>query len=496
MIIKILSILFLVVCSKFGFSQLSKIDTIAVAKVYMASKEYEEAGLLLKLYQQDNYNDLEANWLYALLLSYQGENSKSIKFFENALQVSPDNQQVKFDFAKSLFYSANLEAANEILLEIKNNKEDQAEVMYMLAYISYWQFDFKEVKRRIKEFETAFPESNRLHDLKIELELATSPVLNIGIEYQTDNQPLNYFNQEIEFGSHITNMLNPKFKFSNYFLSNSQHIYEYNLNNSFVFGKKGFSINLGAGVYKNFNDKSNWIGQAELEKKIFQKLTLKVGYIKSAYFSTIASSTVNLTQNNAFTIIEYKNPKLMTINALYNYQFFDDNNNIQTFGLWILSKDFRINKVAFQLGYGYNYSNSKYNNFTSKVPLSTIILDIDAYNPIEGKYSPYFTPQKQSVSSGLFIIKYNPTKKISAEIKANIALVASHFNPYLYVDTNMIGDYKLKRSFAKTEFFPFEISAKFGYNISNSIKINLVYFYQETYYFYRNNISFNVNYIF
>ena len=490
---------YLVVLSLFSsnvFSQSKKEDTLTIIRKLINEKQYTKAKNLLVNYELSHTDDLETNWLYAQVLHWTNNTDLSEQKFKKAITLSPKNTAIQLDYARMLYESGRFKKALILLTKLKEIDETKAEALLMEANIYFWNGNLTEAKKIITKIQTIFPEAKITNSLSKNISETSSPYLKTTFEYQSDNQPLKFVSEKVEFGQYHSWLLNPKLEISNYnFNSNKQATFG-TFSNEFYFSSIGLFTSISGGLYKNFSNNSDWIGDINFKFKRIKNTTIKLGYNKKPYFGTLVSSTYNLTQNNIFGELDYENNKLFSVHIGYNNQNFNDNNIIQSFSSWALSKPYKLADLTIQFGYGFSYSDAKANLYTSKQTLTEVLSNFNPNTSLEGYYNPYFTPKSQMINAALVLLDYKPTKQFDFAIKANYGFAAKCQNPFAYIDADTQGNSILTTNFSPTTFNPYEISGTFIYSISSKFQAKITYTHQETFFYNRNNTNLGLNYKF
>jgi len=488
--------LFFLLFTIVSFSQEINNESIKNIRLLIQRKDYINAEKSLSKYYETHSNDLETNWLFAQVLHWNNKNLMSDKLFQKAILLSPKNTMLQLDYARMLYESGYLKKTQRILSKLKEEKETEVEASIMDAYIDFWNGKIDHSKKTIDKIDKQYPNNLITKELFKKINIATSPYLKSNLEYQSDNQPIHFFAEKIEFGQYRTWLLNPKLEAINYNFTPKEHVLTAQFSNQFYFAKIGLSSTISGGLYKNFSDKIDWIGGIDFNQKIVRNTSLKLGYTKKPFLGTIASTTFNLTQNTVFGELNYENNKLFNVHTGYNYQFFKDKNAIQSFGAWLVSKPFKISVVKVQTGYGFGYSDSKTNLYTSKKSLSEVVSNFNPDAIIDGYYNPYFTPKNQIVHSAIVVLNYKPSKSVEIATKGNYGFIAKCQNPYIYLNTDEQGEELFSTNSSKATFDPFEITGEISYAILSNFVTKLSYTYQETFFYNRNNIKLEFNYSF
>ena len=460
---------------------IDKKDVVTTTKAYLSKKEYKQADIYLSKYYSLFSEDLEINWLYAHVLNLNNNQTEANNKFKKSISITPNNQELKMDYIKFLYQIGKVNEIETVLNDftIDENSKD-VEFLLIQANISFWNGDFKTSKKKIDRIQEIYPNTDLTNNLSNQIEELTGLYLKANFEYQTDSQPMDYFAQHITLEKYVSKLLNPSLEISNYnFSPQSEQAIIAKLGNKMHFNELNLEVNLSAGAYKNFSGDTDWIGGIEFKQFLAENTSIKFGYSKNSVLGTIASTSINLTKEDIFGELDYNN-KWIVLHSAYNQQFYQDDNKIKVFGAWIVSQPIKVNKFSFQAGYGFNYTDA-----------DDILFVYDSEGL--GIYDPYFTPKEQKIHSGLFITNYKPTEKLTIKGKLNYGFSATVRNPYpLEVTPN---NFEIG-GFYDEEFSYLDIEGAVNYMFSDKFGVNLVYTYQETFFYKRDNINLGVNYRF
>ncbi len=489
------SILFLIILFPAFIVGQTPVDTaIEQAKSFIKEKKYPQAEAILAAYYPNHNKDLTTNWLYAQVLHWNYKNKLSEDLFQKAIALAPKNTAIQMDYARMLYESSDFKKAQILIEPLKKLEDTQAEALLMEANIHFWNGNIDEAQKSIQEIKKLYPNTDITNDIVKNIANATSPYLKTNFEYQSDNQPMTFVGEKIEIGQYRSWLLSPKLEVSNYNFNPTQQALTGKISNQLYVANIGFSATMAVGAYKNFSGTTDWIGGIELNQKIVNHTTLKVGYNKRPYLGTLASTAFNLSQNNLFADMDYSNNKLFSVHGGYNHQYFNDNNSIETISSWIISKPFSISTLKIQFGYGFNYSNATTNLYTAKESLTDAIVNFSPNATINGYYNPYFTPKQQMINSAILILNYKASSKIELGAKATYGFAAQCQNPYIYLDTDGSGATIFTTDYSKTNFNPYEVTAFINGKITSTIEAKLSYTNQHTFFYNRNNLNLGLNF--
>lgn len=473
----------------------SKSEIVSDAKKLLNKNEFEAAENLLETNYNGNSEDLEFNWLYAYTAHKNKHEKLAKRLYKKAISIAPENMDLKLEYIRALFESGNLREIQPIIDVLKNSSVDQSEVLLLEAKTNYWLGKFDKANERLSEFNTLFPESDLANELRQTIDDTRSPYLKVDVAYLTDDQPLQALSEQIEFGQYRSWLLFPALIVKNFNFSSSSQVVTVSVRNVFQFVGIGLSSKLEAGVYYNQNvKKTNFIGAFSLSKSLFKKTSLEVGINRNPYIATTISTTYDLLQNNAFATIESGIIKPVFLHVGYNYQFFDDQNNIQTFGAWALSKPLFKSLFKLQIGYGFSYSDSETITYIPSKPITAETTD--GYSIVDGEYSPYFTPDDQLINSAIIVMGITVAKKIEITAKGNYGFYARAKIPLLGSVATQPNNKNISLLSYKAEFHPFDAELSIDYHINNKITIAARSSYFETYYYSSLNTVISLNYRF
>lgn len=461
-----------------AYSTITEQELLKKTKAYIANKQFEKAESLLSDNYQKFSDNLTINWVYAQVLSVNNKKVLAEEKFQKAISIAPLNKDLQLDYARFLYETGNIKKVASILSKFINDDSKNAEFLLMQANISFWKGDIKNSLKKIARIQEIYPDTEITKNLITQIEALTAYYISTNFEYQTDSQPLDYFAYHLAINHYESRYLNPKLELSTYnFSPQKEQATILKIGNQFYFDQLKLTANITGGVYKNFSEKADWIGDLNFIKKINQNVSLNFGYSKNSVLSTIASTTFNVTKQDLFGEIKFNN-KLLLLNVGYNKQFYKDDNVIESLGAWVLSQPIKFRGFNFQFGYSFNYTDSK-----------DILFFYDQQSV--GVYNPYFTPKEQQIHAGLGIASYKPTKKLSIEAKVNYGFIATIRNPYpLQVTANSIEI----GGFYDETFTPVELTGIINYSFSDRFNAKIMYINQETFFYKRENINLGLNF--
>lgn len=449
-------------------------------KELISKKEYEKAVFLLKENYVNFSESLSVNWIYAHALSLNGNHKEAENKFKKAISISPSEKNLQMDYTRFLYQIGKIKNLEAILSTFMDDKSENVEFLLMQAQLSFWKGDIKNAQKKINRILELYPNTDITKDLSGQIKELSALYVKANLEYQTDTQPLNFFAFHIALEKYESRFLNPKLEIADYrFSPQKEGALTVKLGNQFRFDRLKLTANLTGGLYKHSSGADDWLGGLSFVKKIGKNVSLNFGYAKSNLLSTIASTKINLTQEDLFGTLNYTN-KWILFQGGYDYKFFKDDNTIKSIYSWILSQPIKLRNLNFQLGYSYNFTDSK-----------NVLFVYD--NQGLGVYDPYFTPKEQKVHEGIFLINYKPTKKLSLEAKVNYGFRATLSNPYR-MQTSAT-EFEIGGFYDET-FKPVAVTGVVNYSFSNRFSAKVTYTDQETFFYRRKNTNLGLNFAF
>lgn len=449
-------------------------------KEHISKKEYGKAVFLLNENYFNFSESLSVNWMYAHVLYLNGFNQEAENKFKKAISISPLDINLQMDYARFLYQIGKIENLESVLSNFMDDNSKNAEFLLMQANLSFWEGDIKNAKKKMDRILELYPNTDITKDLSDQIKELSALYVKTNLEYQTDTQPLNFFAYHAVLEKYESRFLNPKLEIANYsFSPQKEGALTVKLGNQFRFDRLKLTANLKVGLYKNFSGENDWLAGLSFVKKIAKNVSFNFGYSRDNLLSTIASTEINLTQEDIFGTLNYTN-KWILFQGGYNYKFFNDDNTIKSIYSWVLTQPIKIRNLNFQFGYSYNYTDSK-----------DVLFVYD--NQGMGVYDPYFTPKDQKIHDGIFLIDYKPTKKISVEAKINYGFHATVSNPYrIQISAT---EYEIGGFYDDT-FTPLSVTGVINYSFSNRFSAKITYTDQETFFYRRKNTNLGLNFIF
>jgi hypothetical protein len=486
---------------KAGFSQNSP-DTLSLVRTFIMQGKVHPAFVLMKDFSRHHPGDFNAAWLFAKAAYLDDQIMISGKQYEKAIRLSPDNLYAQLDYADFLVSTGRYEQARYYLDKYLKYEPGNYKAMILLARIDYWQADYREAMKTLGKISGMDSTDISVANMKRDIHVAASPWLGINAGYFSDNQPMQGMTAAIDAGLAIHPHVLPYVKFRVPVFDTSANVGVaawLQAGNRSVFAKPRMRLDVSLGIVQfPSGNSSSWSGSAELTKVFIYHLPVTLTVCQNPYFSTLGSISRKIMEDHISLSAGWDR-----INSFYGQATFDvayypyDRSEIFTGNGWFFTPPVRGSVLKVRVGYGFAYSTSQTNNFVNKEPVEQIINTFDPSVPIDGVYSPYFTPKNQQINSLLVNVKIIPSKNFTADLTGNFGVFATADIPYFYLDTiasgTVIDKYIMQgktffviRDFSNHQkFFPVQATAKLLFRVSPTIHIEGDYTFYSTYYFVR-----------
>lgn len=468
------------------FSQVSSTE-IDQIKSEIAKYQFKSAEKKLRYIYYKDKSNIEVSWLLAYSLFQLGNNIESKEMYEKTMQLLPDSNELKLEYTQVLYRIGNLKKAEDLLAELKQTNLEQSTILLLDAEIKFWKADYAEANNILAALDKLYPDNKSTLNLKKKIAQAKTPNIQLGTSISDDNQPLQSLGFQLGIGKMTSYLLYPTLQVKNNTFSNDAQIWDVQLSNQsqFIYAGMGTEIKIGA-HYNNISDKTNFTGGASLTKNIGKKIKLTLGAERLSYNNTAESTLTDLFFYKGNAVLEVGNYEKALLHIGYDYSLFDDENVIQSFGAWYISKPLFKSTLKMQLGYGLGFSDSKNSTFYPTA--------YNTSNNLSGKYNLYYTPNNQYVNSVVVVVNYPFTKKLKATAKANYGFYATANNPVYSVSSE--NNSEITYSEVKTKFNPVDAGFNLQYTASSkwSLKSQISYF--KTYFYDCVNGGISVDYKF
>ena len=460
-------------------------STLNEAKKLRNEKEFAKAATVLGNFEKKYPGNIWVEKLYAQTLFWMKDYRQSEVIYKRAIGFHPDNLELKYDYATMLFAEDKLNQAKKQLLIYSQSKNNNAGVEALLGKIYYYQSQFKNAEAHLQRSAQLNPGNKEIIKLYRQVFRIVSPQLLLNAGYMKDDQPLQSFGSALKFQWYVSDMLNfdvsgSAFNYTD--IPNTGIITTAEIGNRFHFRKAGLQLRVaGAWFYANSNRSYNWGGTVQLNKKIGKIFNLALEARRTNYTNTIASVNNNLLMINQFSL-DFTAGKTESWNGMAGarYQFFPDNNYVDAFYAWFLSKPFHFSDFNLAFGYAFNYMNSKEDRFELKAT------SIGGSVGTEGIYVPYYTPHNQYANSILVNLNYHAGAYSVFYGHASVGVYSKTYAPGFSLSKNGTPE----KTYAYQKYTPLDLGLRFQTDISRKVTLSLDYTYLQTYYYSSHNVNF------
>ncbi len=461
-------------------------NTLTKARKLRNEKKFGEAATVLGNFEKKYPGNLWIEQMYAQTLFWMKDYRQSEVIYKRAIGFHPDNLELKYDYATMLFAEDKLEQAKKQLLVYSQSKNDNAGAEALLGKIFYYQSQFKNAETHLQRAVQLNPGNKEIIKLYRQVFRIVSPQLLLNAGYMKDDQPLQSFGSALKFQWYISDMLNfdvsgSAFNYTD--IPNTGIITSAEIGNRFHFRKAGLELRLaGAWFYANSNKTYDWGGTVQLNKKLGKLFNVALGARRTNYTYTIASVNNNLLMINQFSL-DFTAGKPNSWNGMAGarYQFFPDNNYVNAFYAWFLSKPLHFSNFNLAFGYAFNFMNSKEDRFVLKAANTT-----RGSNGTEGIYVPYYTPHNQYANSILVNLNYHAGAYSVFYGHASVGVYSKTYAPGFSLSNNGTPE----KTYAYQKYTPLDLGLRFQTDISRKVTLSLDYTYLQTYYYNSHNVNF------
>lgn len=464
----------------------AKTDTLKLASQYRNKAQYGKAAKLLTQYTKNHPKDASAVWLLAQTTYWQGHNKKAKQYYNQALQLEPNNDYLQIDYARSLSGMGEWKQANQVLAKPSLQNKKYPDIDIIQGQMAYWKGNYKQTSLDVANAQQKDRYNPLAKQLQDDVAQAKAPWLKVSVGYTIDGQPLQNIAPSVEAGFYFhplsslqVGAYSPIF-IGNGNVSSAQWL---QVSNRSLFTKSGTILQLGAGIVKFPGNQIGWSALGYLKQPIYKKLYFEVLAEHKPYFTTLTSidSTVNVT--HFAPILAWDDKNGLSGQVTFDGQYFDDKNLVYAIYGWLFAPPIKVSVIELRFGYGYSYSNSKESRFVSDRSLADIIANYSTNPDVTGVYSPYFTPNQQHVHSLLVSFVAHATKKLDIGTKASVGVYAYTQNPYLYLDSDASNQTVIARGFANKVFFPLDLNVYLAYKVTQRVDLRADYTFLNTNFF-------------
>ena len=482
---KILLVL-VILMSVTAMSVAQETDTLKIAKELSAQHKYKQSSRFLEAYYAHHQDDLYAGWLYATALHDTKNYKKSQAVFDHMLRLYPDNKDLRLDYAIKLAEAGASKEALYQLNELGSSLPDAYRLVVNItkAKIYYWQGAYDKAEEEIGKALALSAQNQEALNLKKSIDLSRSNWLIVDASYSKDDQPLQIITPKVKTIFYKNSLVSGGVNFDAPVFPDTEKTQSGQWLEGFVqlqfLGPK-IGLKINAGALRLPSSDYDWTAAIHLDKTLLKHLKIGLSGERLPYMATLTSLDKKVMQNRYSAYVLWDDPNGWTGNASYDLNSFPAfDNYYYTVSAWLLSPALKLSVFSFKIGYGYNYSNSKENTFVSDKPLNEIIEDWDTTTIVTGVYDPFFSPDKQTVHSAIFVMSVTPVRKLNLSFTANYGFLAGAQTPYLYLDKDDNGEVYIHRDFYDDNYHPLQLNGNISYKLSDTFSVNGYYTYQRT----------------
>jgi tetratricopeptide (TPR) repeat protein len=472
------------------FHSFAQTDFPSRAEEMMNRGEFQPARQILEQHLQRFPNDASAHRLLGRLLYWLHDFERSRFHYTRALGLEAENTSLRLEYGRMLVETRNWSLARDILQPLRTNADHAAEAEYLLGLIEYWDGDWTSAVEHFEATRRVSPQHADARRHLRDIRITAAPSISFSSEVQSDTQPLDRL---VLTGRAVWNRT-PLQAFTVHAERQNVRISTSTSNISTVMiGYSQYHASLrvdteaGAGLLqRSFTSKSTGVWRAAVGLRPSASLKLRFRGERNGYDWTTASveTPVHTTSFGAF--VDWNSPGGWTGQAAYESVRFFDKNTMQRSYLWLLAPVLRDGETHLSIGYGFSQSDTKENRFTLK-----------QQNDLRsGVYSPYYTPEEQSIHDILGFFTTKLSSSLSVRINFSYALYAVEQAPYFFYGRSVEGPPPVFRSFSQRTFRPWKANVALAGSFSSYVIWSLEGAYWATAYYDSRQLTLNISYRF
>jgi tetratricopeptide (TPR) repeat protein len=467
-------------------------STLDSARNLRNNGHFDEAVKTLEAFNAQHPDNTWLLQLYAETLFWLKDYEKADSVYRRAIEVYPNNFELKYEYALFLFDRGNYEETRSLLTLYVENRPDNPGAESMLGIANYYLGNFKDAENHLNKSLALNPSDQKTKQVYSEVSHVVKPWIKGSVLYTDDSQPMSQWKPSVAGGWYQSHFINLSFAadFRN-FSEDSTHssMAGFTILNHFAFPKAGFNAAVSAGGFYTFINKAvDFTWSIQLDKTFLKNLHLKAGGEHSPYTYTIASIRNPFLRNRFNFSLSWETTQSWNADLGYIGEYFPDDNSVQTTYFWFLSPSMKFSVFSANIGYAFNYADAKESRYVSEQSLQEIVEDYQPDKKITGVYNPYFTPNNQFSNSVLANVYIHPSLSTSIKLHASVGVYARAMNPYLYLGKKN-GNTIIKEEFYQEKFTPLDLGINFNADLSESIMLNFSYQYLQTFYYNSNNFE-------
>ena len=475
-------------------------NTLKTAKALRNQKQFSKAVAILGDFEKKYPGNLWVEQLYAQTLFWMKQYGQAENVYKRALRFHPENNDLKYEYALLLYDMNQFDRARQLLTRYTQSVKNNGTAETMLGQLLYWNHDYKQAYLHLKRAKLLSPNNSQTARLYREVFRLISPGLNIQSSYTEDSQPLKSFGGGTLFNWYMNPFTDIRLNAKTRQYTNNGEINTFTdflIGNRFYFNKTGTQITLlGGAVYGKTHQSTQWQGALSIHQKVGKHLLTRFSATRHFYDNTLGSLTAPLMINQFNWNLQYNLPGAWNGQLGIRSQFFPDDNYVNAYYIWFLSKPLHFSDFEISLGYAFNYMDSKEDRFETMLSTEKILAINNPNTAIDGIYTPYFTPLNQFSHSVLTNLFYHFTANTQFSAHASIGVYSQTLAPGFFIDNTNQNRREVVKTYTNQRYTPMELGANFQTDLSDKLTFNLNYTYLKTYYYSANQFSLGINFYF
>jgi Tfp pilus assembly protein PilF len=488
-----LTLLFIVLIGTGCVSARAKQDTLQIVSHLRDQGKYKKAAALLQVYHAHYPKDINALWLYAQMEFWMKHFRMSQRLYEQAILLQPDKDYLLLDYAHSLLGMGEWKKADKVIKDLENRGRSYSDQLLSRATISYYKGDYDRARSEAAIAIDSNTQSKAAKQLYNDIMLARSPWVKVGASYSADNQPLKIATPSADAGIYLhpysslqVSVTSPVFIRS----PRTSDAQTFTVGNTSSFKQIGLLLKGDIGIDKfPVRNTVSWTGDIYLQETFVKYLVFDALAEYKPYLYTYSSIDSALSAGHFVSTLGWSDQSFINGKLGFDLSYFRNANYVYTLYGYVFAPPIKFSIFQLRLGYGYSYSDSKTNDYTSTRPLDTIIKNFATTPAVSGTYAPYFTPSGQQVHSALISLRLNPTKNIDIGGSGNIGFYAYNQNPYLYLNKNASSEIYIATGYARENYHPIDAGAYVQWQFVKKYSIKADYRYRSTYFYTSHSVS-------
>ncbi|MCC5917917.1 MAG: tetratricopeptide repeat protein [Cryomorphaceae bacterium] len=476
---------------QFAIHAQSDSDWEGIARANFTKKNYEVADSILSVHHSEL--GFYEQWLFAQVKTALGQNKKADSLYQSAMELQPQNHDIKLDYGKFLFNIGKHKRSRQVLENYRIFQPDNTEAVALLAWMDLWEGKTKSAKKHIDFLEFSFTHPREeIRELKLFLKNIISTKGVAETQYYIDDQIVQNLQVGVQGGKFFHRYLHLEGGLSvRGFSTNLEHETNRQLlgirahvNNNILISQTKSKLTFGTGFF-SISEKRFITFQSSIEQTISKTTKAEFSFNRVPYLFTSASlSNPFLYNDYGFSITygvgEKRNAKL----GQMLWQF-PDGGVLSTSYAYFMHSIYQNEVVNFSLGYSINFATATTNTFS---PIEDLSVNTPFDEALPGIYEPYFTPRNQWIHAGLGKMSISLEKiQISTQISRSLYAIAD--NPSLFADINGQGEVISTTYFSPITFTPIEFNLTLGFGAKNKEKLFFTYDYRRIFFFTAHQIG-------